>query len=239
MANILTIEVGAAEIRVAEMKDEKKGSSIRRCFRFPVSQGLVEDGLIQDVQELGEQLKNELLARKISARKVRFIVASSRIASREIRIPFIKKNRIQDLIEMNAADYFPIDPAEYIISYRIIDVEEEGEEKEKEKKYHLMVYACPKIWLSHMGSLQRQQACFYPAWHRLVTVFTWQCALLMQWGHICLSKSKKMRCLFQSFVTENCVCREISVTVLVGQSRQCRCFLCLENVFLMRKHLLL
>ena len=78
MANILTIEVGVSEIRVAEMKDEKKGSSIRRCFRFPVSQGLVEDGLIQDVQGLGEQLKNELLARKISARKVRFIVASSR-----------------------------------------------------------------------------------------------------------------------------------------------------------------
>ncbi len=153
MANILTIEVGAAEIRVAEMKDEKKGSSIRRCFRFPVSQGLVEDGLIQDVQGLGEQLKNELLARKISARKVRFIVASSRIASREIRIPFIKKNRIQDLIEMNAADYFPIDPAEYIISYRIIDVEEEEKEKEKEKKYHLMVYACPKDLAKSYGQL--------------------------------------------------------------------------------------
>ena len=153
MANILTIEVGAAEIRVAEMKEEKKGSSIRRCFRFPVSQGLVEDGLIQDVQGLGEQLKNELLARKISARKVRFIVASSRIASREIRISFIKKKRIQDLIEMNAADYFPIDPAEYIISYRIIDVEEEGEGKEKEKKYHLMVYACPKDLARSYGQL--------------------------------------------------------------------------------------
>ena len=151
MANILTIEVGAAEIRVAEMKEEKKGSSIRRCFRFPVSPGLVEDGLIQDVQGLGDQLKNELLARKISARKVRFIVASSRIASREIRIPFIKKKRIQDLIEMNAADYFPIDPAEYIISYRIIDVEEEG--KEKEKKYHLMVYACPKDLAKSYGQL--------------------------------------------------------------------------------------
>ena len=153
MANILTIEVSAAEIRVAEMKEEKKGSSIRRCFRFPVSQGLVEDGLIQDVQGLGEQLKNELLARKISARKVRFIVASSRIASREIRIPFIKKKRIRDLIEMNAADYFPIDPAEYVISYRIIDVEEEGEGKEKEKKYHLMVYACPKDLARSYGQL--------------------------------------------------------------------------------------
>ena len=144
MANILTIEVGSTEIRVAEMRDDKKGSSIRRCFRFAVPRGLVEDGFVQDAATLGEQLKNELLSRKISARKVRFIVASSRIASREVRIPFIKENRIQDLIETNAADYFPIDPAEYILSYRIVDVEEEGEGKEKEKKYHLMVYACPK-----------------------------------------------------------------------------------------------
>lgn len=144
MANILTIEVGSTEIRVAEMRDDKKGSSIRRCFRFAVPRGLVEDGFVQDAATLGEQLKNELLSRKISARKVRFIVASSRIASREVRIPFIKENRIQDLIETNAADYFPIDPAEYILSYRIIDVEEEDEGKEKEKKYHLMVYACPK-----------------------------------------------------------------------------------------------
>lgn len=30
MANMLTIEVGTAEIRVAEMRDDKKGSSIRR-----------------------------------------------------------------------------------------------------------------------------------------------------------------------------------------------------------------
>ena len=144
MANILTIEVGFTEIRVAEMKEEKKSSSIRRCFRFVVPQGLVEDGTIRDAQTLGEQLKNELLSRKISARKVRFIAASSRIASREVRIPFIKRNRIQDLLETNAADYFPIDPLEYSISYRIIDIEEEGEGKEKEKKYHLMVYACPK-----------------------------------------------------------------------------------------------
>ena len=54
---------------------------------------------------------------------------------------------------MNAADYFPIDPAEYIISYRIIDVEEEGEGKEKEKKYHLMVYACPKDLAKSYGQL--------------------------------------------------------------------------------------
>ena len=58
MANILTIEVGSTEIRVAEMREEKKSSSIRRCFRFAVPQGLVEDGTIRDAQTLGEQLKN-------------------------------------------------------------------------------------------------------------------------------------------------------------------------------------
>ena len=55
MANMLTIEVGTAEIRVAEMRDDKKGSSIRRCFRFAVPQGLVEDGLVRDAGGLRER----------------------------------------------------------------------------------------------------------------------------------------------------------------------------------------
>ena len=58
-------------------------------------------------------------------------MASSRIASREIRIPLLEK-RIQDLIEMNAADYFPIDRQIYI-SYRIIDVKKREKKREKKK----------------------------------------------------------------------------------------------------------
>lgn len=139
-SNILSIEVGSAEVRVAEMREQKKGSIIRGHFRFPIRPGIVEDGYIREPRELGEMLKQELSSRNISTKKVSFIVASSRIASREVRIPQVRKNRIQNLVETNASEYFPIDPAEYVFSYRIMGVEEEGEDK----KYRLMAYASPK-----------------------------------------------------------------------------------------------
>lgn len=51
------------------------------------------------------------------------MAGSSRIASREVRIPFVKKNRIQSIIQENATDYFPIDISGYVLSYSMIDIE--------------------------------------------------------------------------------------------------------------------
>lgn len=139
-SNILSVEIGSTEVRVAEMKEQKKGSVIRGHFRFPIRPGIVEDGYIKEPKELGEKLKEELASKVINANKVRFIVSSSRIASREVRIPQIRKNKIQAVVETNASEYFPIDPTEYVFSYRIMGVDEQGDAK----NYRLMVYASPK-----------------------------------------------------------------------------------------------
>ncbi|MDC7290828.1 pilus assembly protein PilM [Blautia schinkii] len=140
MARILSIEVGLSQVRVAEMEQKGKKCRMRTCFRFATPQGAVEDGYIRDTQSLGDMLKHELAGRKIKTKKVSYVVASSRVASREVRLPFVKQNRIQSIIEANATDYFPIDITKYIMSYSIVDVEQ----KDAEKQYHLMVYASPK-----------------------------------------------------------------------------------------------
>lgn len=140
MAKILSIEVGLSQVRVAEMEQKGKKCRIRSCFRFATPQGAVEDGYIRDTQSLGDMLKHELEQRKIKTKKVSYVVASSRVASREVRLPFVKQNRLQSIIEANATDYFPIDTTKYVMSYSIVDVEN----NDGEKQYHLMVYASPK-----------------------------------------------------------------------------------------------
>ena len=92
MAKILTIEIDTAEIRVAEV--DSRGQHIYRCFVLPVPQGAVDDGQIRDTKSLGKLLKEELIAQGIKTRKVFFVAGSSRIASREVRIPFVRKDRI-------------------------------------------------------------------------------------------------------------------------------------------------
>ena len=146
MAKILSIEAEASQIRVAEVEVRGKKGKIHNCFCIPAPQGAVEDGQIRDTKTLGENLKAELSQRKIRTKKVYFATGSTRIASREVRIPFVKANRIQSIIEANATDYFPIDVSKYVLSYSVIDVESQKSEdgKEETMQYHLMVYAAPK-----------------------------------------------------------------------------------------------
>lgn len=146
MAKILSIEAEASQVRVAEIEVRGKKGKIFNCFCIPAPQGAVEDGQIRDTKSLGEALKGELVQRKIRTKKAFFATGSTRIASREIRIPMVKKNKIQSIIEANATDYFPIDVSKYMLSYSVIDVEAEKtpDSKEENKQYHLMVYAAPK-----------------------------------------------------------------------------------------------
>ena len=146
MAKILSIEAEASQIRVAEVEVRGKKGRIYNCFCIPAPQGSVDDGQIRDTKTLGENLKAELSQRKIRTKKVYFATGSTRIASREVRIPFVKANRIQSIVEANATDYFPIDVSKYVLSYSVVDVESQKSEdgKEETKQYHLMVYAAPK-----------------------------------------------------------------------------------------------
>ena len=165
MARFLSIEMEASQLRVAEIEESGRKSRIRQCFCIHVPQGSVEDGQIRDTKNLAEILKNQLTERGIRTKKVFFVVGSTRIASREVRIPLVKRNRIQSIIEANATDYFPIDISKYVLSYSIIDIEgtvrkpktsennnkkdqeqetQTAQNEEKPAQYHLMVYAAPR-----------------------------------------------------------------------------------------------
>lgn len=147
MAKILSVEVEAAQLRVAQIEARGKKGKIFNCFCIPVPQGAVEDGQIRDTKSLGESLKEELAQRRIKTKKVFFVTGSTRIASREVFIPMVKKNKIQSIIEANAADYFPIDISKYVLSYSIVNTvtEKTAEAKEENKQYRLIVYAAPKM----------------------------------------------------------------------------------------------
>ena len=64
---------------------------------------------------------------------------SSRIAKREIEIPFVKDNKIKDLITANASDYFPVDLSQYQLVHEVLDRYGEGDSK----KIKVSVLAVP------------------------------------------------------------------------------------------------
>ena len=154
MARFLSIEAESTQIRVGEVEISGRKGRMLQCFCVPVPQGSVEDGQIRDTKGLGELLRQQLNERGVRTKKAWFVTGSTRIASREVQIPLVKKSRIQSIIEANATDYFPIDVTKYVMSYIILGITgekgkkgEEAEQKkaaDQERQYRLMVYASPK-----------------------------------------------------------------------------------------------
>ena len=152
MANrVLCIEIGNRMTHVVETDFKVKEPKIYKSFSFQTPDNLLKEETLADVLPFKERLDAGLEEHKIKTRKAVFVLASSRIASRDVVIPHVKENRIRTLLYANSAEYFPVDLEKYQLSYRLLDeVEEEGEQK-----YKLMVLAVPNEMIDAYKSLAK------------------------------------------------------------------------------------
>lgn len=152
MANrVLCIEIGNRMTHVVETDFKVKEPKIYKSFSFQTPDNLFKEETLADVLPFKERLDAGLEEHKIKTRKAVFVLASSRIASRDVVIPHVKENRIRTLLYANSAEYFPVDLEKYQLSYRLLDeVEEEGEQK-----YKLMVLAVPNEMIDAYKSLAK------------------------------------------------------------------------------------
>lgn len=136
---------------VVETDFKVKEPKIYKSFSFQTPDNLFKEETLADVLPFKERLDAGLEEHKIKTRKAVFVLASSRIASRDVVIPHVKENRIRTLLYANSAEYFPVDLEKYQLSYRLLDeVEEEGEQK-----YKLMVLAVPNEMIDAYKSLAK------------------------------------------------------------------------------------
>lgn len=144
-AKAISIEIGYSLTRVCEVDYKTKAHKIYKSFTIPTNAGMINDGVLTISPEYVESLRSALSANRIKAKQVVFTITSSRIASREVVIPFVKENRIADVVNANATDYFPVDLSQYQLAYSILGTI--GETKNAQQ-YKLLVMAMPSALLS-------------------------------------------------------------------------------------------
>ena len=141
---VISIEIGYSLTRVCEMDYKAKSPKIYNSFTIPTMEGIVNDGALVLKPQYIEDLRKAIIDHKIKAKQVVFSVSSAKIASREVTIPFVKENRIADVVKANAADYFPVDLSQYQLAYSILETL--GTEKGNQQ-YKLLVLAAPSAML--------------------------------------------------------------------------------------------
>lgn len=151
---VLSIEVGYSFTKVCELDYQSKKTKIYNSFVLPTPDGILADGMLTVDEGFVAAFKEKLAEKKIKTKAAVFTISSSKIATREVKIPYCKENRIGDLVRANLQDYFPIDVSQYMVAHSILEVEgavdaaAEGEDSAKKKAsqptgYKLLLLAVP------------------------------------------------------------------------------------------------
>lgn len=151
---IISMEIGSSLIRVLEIEQKPKNPKVFKSFVMQTPTGTVADGEILNLEELADYIKDELKSNGVSSKQIQFTITSTKIANREVSIPFVKENRIRALIETNANDYFPVDLAEYELSYITLGNDPKVKENAS-PRIRLMVLAAPKNLLNGYRDLAK------------------------------------------------------------------------------------
>ena len=147
----LTIEVGNEFIKVCEMQNNKNTVMVHHAISVQTPEDTVEDGFVKDINQVSEAIKGALAGEMISAKEVTFVLNSSRIATKEVILPLVKKEKIQELVNANASEYFPVNIDDYVLSYTVL---EEKRTKE-EQKLRVLVFAAPEGMVESYFALAR------------------------------------------------------------------------------------
>lgn len=120
-ARILSITINNEFIKICEVTKGGKSIIVHKAVTIPTPERSYSDGMIRDRGALAKTIKVALDDNRITTNNVVYSLASTKIATKEVIIPNVKSNKIADIINTNATEYFPVNIEEYIIEYSVLE----------------------------------------------------------------------------------------------------------------------
>ena len=155
MAKVLTVEMGASLIRFCEVDYKAKNPKVYRKFTVTTPEDTQREDSLTINEELVDAIKTAMSQNRVGTKQLVFVLNSTKIASNEVVIPFVKENRVADVIRSNASDFFPVDLNQYELGHCITDTIENN----NKKQYKVMVYAVPKSLIDSYRNLASLLGC--------------------------------------------------------------------------------
>lgn len=138
----LTINFNNEFIKVCEVSKTNKGLVVHKAFSMPTPARSYRDGVIRDRNAIAKELTILLQRHGILTTNVIYTISSTKIATKEVIIPYVPEKKMASIIRMNATEYFPVNIEEYIIESSVLEVIQNPDNK-KDKKLKLLVAAVP------------------------------------------------------------------------------------------------
>lgn len=117
---VLSLDIGSYQIKGIVGKDTKKGIVIDDYFTILTPKGAYNDGKIVDKDLIHYVIDEELKKNRIKTKDTYLTINSSEIIVREVIIPKVEPEEIENVLSFQVEDYIPVNPENYIVQFKPI-----------------------------------------------------------------------------------------------------------------------
>lgn len=139
----LTINFNNEFIKVSEVSKTNKGLIVHKAFSIPTPPRSYRDGVIRDRNAIAKELTIVLQRHGITTTNVIYTISSTKIATKEVVIPYVAPKKVDSIVRMNATEYFPVNIEEYIIQNVVLETIVNKDNPKKKEQLKLLVAAVP------------------------------------------------------------------------------------------------
>ncbi len=122
----IVLDMSSNQIRCAVGRFDDVNFTVENIFSIPIERGVYENGVILDNEKLRHNIRKHLDLYNVRAKNCVVITESTEILKRDITIPKVDDNDLDDLVRYEVVQYLPIDLNDYILQHhRVADVDDD------------------------------------------------------------------------------------------------------------------
>ena len=118
--HLVGLDIGAALVKVAELKTTKKGSTLHKFGIAQVPEGMIQEGRIADMEGVAEIIRSLFKSQKIKEKNVALSTGGHSVVIKTISTSKVPDEELHRNIRAEAEQYIPYDINDVNIDYQIL-----------------------------------------------------------------------------------------------------------------------
>jgi len=115
------LDVGSSTVKVAELRETKKGYQLVNFGMVPIPPEVIVDGAIMNSGAVVDAIRTLLSERKIKTRDVVASVSGQSVMIRKINMPAMTEDQLEEQIQWEAAQYIPFEISDVNLDFQILN----------------------------------------------------------------------------------------------------------------------
>jgi type IV pilus assembly protein PilM len=147
--NLVGVDIGSTSIKVCQVKESRKGSTIVRFGYAPLAPQVIVDGQVMDSGQVIATIERLFRDFKIKTRECALSVSGQSVIIRKITVPMMTAAELQEQIHWEAEQHIPFDIKDVEVDYQVLRKRPETSQME------LLLVAAKRDQISDYAQLAR------------------------------------------------------------------------------------